>query len=115
MSKFFVKAQTYDKMIIHNNDNLANYFTYRFPSFEEASVLFKNGGTLKNKMNFNTLLCTMQFIDPKGDTLEISKPGEIDSILFNDCTFFFRKGYFEILGTYDSVKLIVSRKAILAP
>ena len=112
---FSAKAQTYDKMIIHNNDNLANYFTYRFPSFEEASVLFKNGGSLKNKMNFNTLLCTMQFIDPKGDTLEISKPGEIDSILFNDCTFFFRNGYFEILGTYDSVKLIVSRKASFDP
>lgn len=53
----------------------------------------------------------MQFINPKGDSLEISKPEDIDSIRLNNCTFFFRNGYFEIIAAFDSVKLVVSRKA----
>ena len=40
-------------------------------------------------MNFNMLLCDMQFIDPKGDTLEISKTEDIDSIQFKNAVFYF--------------------------
>lgn len=112
---FSAGAQAHDRKIIHANDNLSDYFTYRFPSFEEATILFKNGGSLLYKMNFNMLLCTMQFIDPKGDTLEISKPEDIDSIRLNNSTFFFRDGYFEIIAAVDSVKLVVSRKASFEP
>jgi hypothetical protein len=86
---FSVGAQVTERKIIHAGDNLSDYFTYRFPSFEEATVLFKNGGTLKYKMNFNMLLFSMQFIDPQGDTLEIAKPETIDSIRLNNSTFFF--------------------------
>ena len=112
---FSARAQVYDRKIIHYNDNLSSHFTYRFPLFEEGTVLFKNGKSLKSRMNFNTLLCDMQFIDPKGDTLGISKPGDIDSILFNNCTFFFQNGYLEIINMSDSVKLVVSRKASFEP
>jgi len=112
---FSAWAQVYDRKIIHAGDNISDYFTYRFPSFEEATILFKNGGSLMYKMNFNMLLCNMQFINPKGDSLEISKPEDIDSIRLNNCTFFFRNGYFEIIAAFDSVKLVVSRKASFEP
>ena len=108
---FSVAAQVHDRKVIHADENISDYFIYRFPSFDQATVLFKNGISSTYKMNFNMLLCTMQFIDPKGDTLEISKPEDIDSIRLNNSTFFFKDHYFEIVAAIDSVKLVVSRKA----
>ena len=42
----------------------------------------------------------MQFINPKGDTLVITNPADIDSILLDSCSFIYdyRKGYFQILA-----------------
>lgn len=108
---FSVTSQVNDKKVIQADENISDYFIYRFPSFEKATILFKNGSSSIYKMNFNMLLCTMQFIDPKGDTLEISKPEDIDSIRLNNSTFFFKGAYFEVLAAVDSVKLVVSRKA----
>jgi len=61
-------------------------------------------------MNFNTFLSKMQFMDPNGDTLVISKPEEIDSINLNNQTFFYEKGYYEIIAQSDSVTLVVLNK-----
>jgi hypothetical protein len=112
---FSTSSQQYDRKIIRAGESLSDYFTYRFPSFEEATILFKNGGTSRYKMNFNMLLYSMQFINPKGDTLEISNPESIDSIRLNNCTFFFRDNYFEIIAAVDSVKLVILRKASFEP
>ena len=112
---FSAWAQVYDRKKFHSGDNLSDHFTYRFPSFEEAAILLKNGDTLRFKMNFNMLLCSMQFIQPTGDTLEISKPEDIDSIRLNNSTFFFRSNYFEILAASDPVKLVVSRQVSFEP
>ena len=104
----YTRAQ--DTQIIHAGDNFSDYFTYRFPSFSDASILLKNKTVTAAKMNFNTLLCKMQFIDSSGDTLVLSKPEEIDSIRMNGRSFFYNKGYFEIIAESDSVKLTVLRK-----
>ncbi len=112
---FSARAQQLTRKIIHAGEDISDYFTYRFPSFEEATVLFKKNDLQTYKMNFNMLLCSIQFIDPQGDTLEISKPEEIDSIHWNSSTFFYRNDYFEILAVSDSGKLVVSRHASLEP
>jgi hypothetical protein len=112
---FSAGAQIRDRKIIHAGESLSAYSTYRFPSYEEATILFKNGGTLKSRINFNMLLCSMQFIDSKGDTLEIAKPKDIDSIRFSNSIFFFNDSYFEILATSGSAKLIASRRASIEP
>jgi len=104
----YTRAQ--DTEIIHAGDIFSNYFTYRFPSFTDATVQFKNGTLSIAKMNFNTFLCKMQFIDSTGDTLVLSKPEEIDSIRLNDRMFFYNKGYYEIIAETDSVKLTIFRK-----
>ena len=108
-------AQVSERKIIHAGDLVSDYFTYRFPSFEDATILFKNGGSLLYKMNFNTFLCTMQFIDSTGDTLAIEKPDDIDSIRLNNSTFFCNDGYYEIIASFDSVKLVVFRTVKFEP
>ncbi|MBS1597902.1 MAG: hypothetical protein JST75_06735 [Bacteroidetes bacterium] len=96
--------------IIHAGENLSDHFTYQFPAFTDGTVLFKNGTVSMAKMNFNTFLCKMQFIDPSGDTLVLSKLEEISSIRLNDRSFLYNNGYYEIITESDSIKLAVLRK-----
>jgi len=105
---FYIVAQNAE--VIHPGDNLSDHFTYRFPSFADARILFKNGTVSVATMNFNTFLCKIQFIDAKGDTLVLSKPEEIDSISLNSHTFYYDKGYYEIIARSDSVMLVVLSK-----
>ncbi len=95
---------------IRAGEDLADHFTYLFPSFSDASVLLKKGTVLTAKMNFNTFLCKMMFIDSTGDTLMLSKLEQIDSIKLNNHTFFYNNGYYEIIRDFDSVRLVVFRK-----
>ncbi|MEP7372214.1 MAG: hypothetical protein ABI675_02425 [Chitinophagaceae bacterium] len=104
-------AQLNQRKTIHANENLSDYFTWLYPSFEEAGVTFKTGVSVKYKLNFNTFLCMMEFIDPNGDTLEISNPENIDSIQVHTSTFFFKDDYFQIIAAVDSLRLVVSRQA----
>ncbi len=99
------------KEVIHAEENLADHFTYRFPVFEEAAVLLKSGGTIKYRMNLNMLLCSMLFINEKGDTMEVEEPDVIDSIRFKNSTFFLREGYCEVIAANGPFKLAVSRTA----
>jgi len=112
---FSVKAQVYRKKIVHSGERISDLSYYLFPSFTDAKVKLKTGGSLSSKMNFNLLICEMQFINPGNDTLVVSNPENVDSILFNSNAFFFDKGYYEILGSANSVKLAVLRKVSYEP
>ncbi len=106
----FTNAQDYDRVTIHMGEDLTSYYSFRFPTFQNASVVFKTGKSSVSKLNFNMLLCKMDFIDANGDTLEISNPNDVDHIQFDSCSFIYNKDYFEVVSTFDSVKLLVLRK-----
>lgn len=107
-----VQSQTYERKTVQAGQSLTDYAYFLFPSFSDAMVRFKNGGKLEAKMNFNMFICQMQFLDPHGDTLSLSKPEEIDSIYLNNCIFFYKstQGYYEIYPGTDSLKLMALRK-----
>ena len=88
--------QVYEQKIIPSGETLNEHFTFLFPTFEKAKVLFKDHRVAVYRMNFNTLICVMQFINEKGDTLQISSPEEIDSILFENSSFFYDKGIIKL-------------------
>lgn len=108
-------AQLYKKKTMHTGETIASESTYLFPAFTNAMVKLKNGGVLYSTMNFNLLICEMQFIGADKDTLVLTKPEEIDSIIFDNDVFFFNKGFYEILASSDSVKLAVLRRASYEP
>lgn len=110
-----VHAQLYKKKTMHTGETIASESTYLFPAFTNATVKLKNGGVLNSTMNFNLLICEMQFIGADKDTLVLTKPQEIDSIIFDNEVFFFNKGFYEILASSDSVKLAVLRRASYEP
>ena len=108
-------AQVYNKKTLQSGESIADKSYYLFPAFTNASVRFKKGGLMAAKMNFNLLICTMQFINTNNDTLEIKKPDDIDSIIIDSNVFFFNKGYYEILLSAGTHKLAVLRKATFEP
>ena len=110
-----VKAQNIEKKTVHAGESLSALFTYRFPTFTDANVQLKSGGVGTSKMNFNLLICEMQFIDPQGDTLSIAKPEDIGSIALGGSLFFYKDGYKEIVGGNDSIKLVIVRKVTYEP
>lgn len=107
-------AQVFEKRTLKSGQNWFEFAYYLFPSFAEGSAKVKSGGQSIYKMNFNMLLCQMQFINEHGDTLNID-PAEIDSIIVNNKTFFYKKGYYEVVADFDSVKLLVLRNVKYEP
>jgi hypothetical protein len=53
---------------------------FKYPSFEQGIVEYKNGQRFKSTMNYNKVLGTIQFIDEKGDTLAMTDEESIRSI-----------------------------------
>jgi hypothetical protein len=103
------EAQKYSQVTIHAGENVDAYYKYRFPAFEDALVYLKNGTVSSYKMNFNLLLCEMQFIGPKGDTMEIANMADIDSVIFRKAKFIFDDGFYEIIASSGSIQLALSR------
>lgn len=108
-------AQNYTQKTVYNGESIADKSYFLFPSFQDATVKMKRGGSLMYKMNFNLLICAMQFINANNDTLIIAKPEEIDTITLNDEQFYFNNGYYQLLATSDSANLVVLRTASYEP
>ncbi len=110
-----ITAQVYDKKTMHAGESLSDVSYYLFPSFRDATVKFKKGGELVSRLNFNMLICQMQFISPKGDTLNLSRLDDIDEINFDSTTFFYDEGYYQVLAKDDIADLAVLRKVSYEP
>lgn len=82
---------------------------YRYPSFVEGMVSFKDGMTSNAKLNFNFLTGEMQFMDKNGDTLSVANEHTIKYIAIGTDTFYFDKGFYELINTNQSVKLAKKR------
>lgn len=108
-------AQVYEKKTVHSGESISAISYYLFPSFEDAAVKLKNGGTLLSKMNFNLLICQIQFINEHGDTLNIAKPADIETITFDSSLFFYNEGYYQICSPNDAVKFAVLRQVSYVP
>ncbi len=109
LNKFSSIAQVYDKKIIEAGHTLSEYNFYLFAKFDTANVKLKDGRHTFIKMNFNLLLCKMEFISPVGDTLSVSKPEDIDTIYLHNNLFFYNKIWVQILGGSDSVNIAILR------
>lgn len=79
---------------------------YRFPKFIQGTVYFKNGNTSAALLNFNLQLEEMHFIDNSGDTLAISDPELISSIVLDTVSYYYlNKQYLEIYSKIGPVEI----------
>jgi hypothetical protein len=61
---------------------------YTYPAFLKGRVYFRNGSIGGSMLNYNKLLASLEFIDPKGDSLLLDKLEEIRYVVISNDTFF---------------------------
>ena len=87
---------------------------YSYAQFITGKVYFKPGDSGVAKMNYHELLDEMQFIDPKGDTLNIANPATIRFIRINAGVFYYDDGYVKLLKDTNGIKLAAKQLLLLA-
>jgi len=78
---------------------------YMFPSFRDAAVYYKSKNVSGGHVNYNYLTQELSFISPKGDTLPVDAPEEIDSIVAGSDKLFFCNGFVKLDTVLGHTKL----------
>lgn len=82
---------------------------YAYPQFTPGVVYFKTRTTGGGMMNYSYLSQEMFFIDTKGDTLALSNPLEVDSVLFGPDVFYnTREGFVKLDTISGDIRLCQS-------
>ncbi|MEI9946128.1 MAG: hypothetical protein WDN26_18135 [Chitinophagaceae bacterium] len=78
---------------------------FQYPDFIQGTVVFKNGTATGGKLNYNSLIAAIQFIDAKGDTLSLANEETVNYIQVSRDTFYYNEGYLRLLAGNASIKL----------
>jgi hypothetical protein len=92
--------------------NITDYFPlkerYRYTGFVKGRAIFNNGTFTESEFNYNILSGAMEFIQ-KRDTLTIVNAERIKIVVLGADTFYFNRGYLEVLFSEKSNKLAVKQ------
>ncbi len=84
---------------------ILNKDIYLYPNFIQG-VVYKRDDRFSNaRLNYNSLLGEMQFINPAGDTLSLADENIIKSIVVKNDTFYYDKVCLKLVADYGEVKL----------
>lgn len=84
---------------------------YRYANFTPGTVSFKDRRESRAPMNYNLLMNEVQFINAKGDTLSLVDEYLIKLIRIDSDSFFYSKGYYELINSFDHTRLV--RKEVI--
>ncbi|SKB63560.1 hypothetical protein [Daejeonella lutea] len=84
-------------------------YVYRNPTFLPSRVYFKDGSSTRATLNYNTLSDRMEFIGPKGDTLELVDNHLIKEVVIDKSRFRFHDGFFELIKDSPEFSLALKR------
>lgn len=103
-------AQTGKPIRVKAGDDVAQAYSphgfYRFPQFSKATLFFNNGAQSNTALfNYNVLSGNMQFLNNK-DTLDLGGLASLDSVVFEKNVYAYKNGFYEVVGSIDSVKLL---------
>lgn len=87
------------------NESVPITVLFQYPQFATGKLYFRSGDSGVAKFNYNKLLDEMQFIDLKGDTLNIAYGGTIRYIRIYDDVFYYDEGYVRLLKDSNEIKL----------
>jgi hypothetical protein len=83
---------------------------YTYPQFMLGQVQFKNGKLGSAKMNYNSLLGEIEFIDDKNDTIALDDVESMHYVAINSDTFYYFKRYLRQLSNKNGVKLAENKE-----
>ena len=78
---------------------------YEYPQFVYGKVFFRQGDSTVARLNYQRLSDAMQFIDFKGDTLDIAYAGTINFFRINNDIFYYDNGYVKLIKEDNTIKL----------
>jgi len=87
------------------NESVSIANLYEYPQFVYGKVFFRQGDSTVARLNYQRLSDEMQFIDFKGDTLNITYAGTIKFFLINNDLFYFDDGYVKLIKDNNTIKL----------
>ena len=87
------------------NESVSITDLYEYPQFVYGKVFFRPGDSSAGRLNYNRFLDEMQFIDFKGDTLNIAYPGTIKFIRISNDLFYYDNGYVKLIKDNNTIKL----------
>ncbi len=87
---------------------------YEYPEFKVGTVQFKNGRAGMAKMNYNSLLKEVEFINDKLDTTALDDAGSMQYLSIEKDTFYFDKVYLKLIINKKDVKLAENRILLLS-
>src|SRR3954471_8859249 len=87
-------------------------YIYRFPSFAEGTIVFRNGIINSAKLNYNIASDEMHFISTAGDTLSLADPATIYFISLQGSRFYYDKGFLQVIDTIAGITLAFKQELI---
>jgi len=87
------------------NESVLVTDVYEYPQFVAGKVFFIPGDSSGGRLNYNRFLDEMQFIDLKGDTLNLAYPGTIKFIRISNDLFYYDNGYVKLIKDNNRIKL----------
>ncbi|HEV7349559.1 hypothetical protein [Telluribacter sp.] len=87
---------------------------YKYPAFKTGTVSLHNGTAVEAKLNYNLLLKAIQFIDPKGDTMNLSNEFTIKQIVIDQDQFIHhpKTGFLVFVDDHGSFRLAAHQMLI---
>jgi hypothetical protein len=109
---FTATGQENQEFIVKAGTKIIDYFPlesrFRYPAFTPGKVFFKDDTYTGSRLNYNILYGEVQFIQ-KNDTLSIANTRDIKFVTIESDTFYFDKGYVEIVFDMGKSKLGVKQ------
>src|SRR6186713_777235 len=96
------------------NESVSITDQFEYPQFVYGKVFFRPGDSSGGRLNYNRFLDQMQFIDFKGDTLNLANPGTIKFIRINNDLFYYDNGYVKLIKDNNTIKLAAKQTLIVS-
>ena len=87
------------------NESVSITDQFEYSQFVYGKVFFRPGDSSGGRLNYNRFLDQMQFIDFKGDTLNIAYPGTIKFIRINNDLYYYDNGFVKLIKDNNTIKL----------
>ena len=109
-NSFFVSSQ--ENTANFSINNIGKYI-YRFPSFAEGTIVFRNGIIHSARLNYNIASDEMHFISQTGDTLSLANPATVYFISLQGSRFYYDKGFLQAIDTIAGITLAFKQELII--
>ncbi|MEP7373899.1 MAG: hypothetical protein ABI675_10950 [Chitinophagaceae bacterium] len=115
-----LQGQTGKSILVKAGEDIAKTYSpngfYRLPQFSKAELFRRTVKTTSNLLfNYNIYFAKIQFINERGDTLDLINPSLFDSIIIGKNVFYYDDGFLELAASSDPLRLVKKTRIRMWP